>query len=221
MTKELFQVLVSITFIPLIIAFLIVTFGITDVKNLHIRKNMKFHSMNRRYWKFLLVCIVFTLANSSDAFLILRAQELGMNLSSIFFLLAFYCLISVFVGLPIASLSDKIGRKWLLMTGWIVYGIVYIGFSSVHSLLPLMLLFVGYGCYLGFTEGVMKAWVADVADKDQRATAFGIYNMVIGITFLFASLLTGLLWQYIGLSGALLVDAFLAFIAVVLLFFLD
>ena len=217
MTQQLFRLLVLIALLPLIIALGIVTFGVKDMPSARKKIGIKLHPLNKKYWKFLVICVVFTLANSSDAFLMLKAQQHGVSLGILFLLLALYSGISALVAYPISSLSDKIGRKGILLGGWIVYGFLYVGFAFANTFSALLLLFIGYGCFLGLTEGVMKAWIADVAEKERRATAFGVYNMAVGLTLLPASLLTGVVWQYSGLSVALFVDAGIALFAALLL----
>ncbi len=219
MTKGLFQGLVLLAIIPLIIAFGIVTFGIHDIKKKSVTRSIP-KPLGRKYWFLICCCFVFTLGNSSDAFLILRAQQLGAPLSVLFLLLALYSGVSAVAGYPIGKLSDQIGRKKLLALGWIIYSSIYYLFSLSSGLSSMTLLFILYGVYLGLTEGVIKAWVADVVPQESRATAFGVYNMVIGLTLIPASLLAGYFWQLWGLSAALQIDAIFAVVATVMLFFL-
>lgn len=219
MTQEMFQWLVVLAVVPLIIAFGIVLFGIHDTKaSTTILGNVK--PLGKNFWLLLVVCFIFTLGNSSDAFLILKAQQSGASLGLLFLFLALYSGVSSLSGYPLGKLSDLIGRKKLLLLGWLLYGGIYIFFSKVGSLAHMTLLFVLYGFYLGLTEGAVKAWVADIVPKESRATAFGIYNMVVGLTLLPASLLAGFFWQQWGLSAALQIDAVFAIVAALLLLIL-
>lgn len=220
MTKELFQLLVLLAVVPLMIAFGIVTLGIKDVIKKQQRQGVKIGSIGKKYWVYLFICTLFTLGNSSDAFLMFRTQELQISLSIIFLLLAISSATSSISGFVFSSLSDKVGRKKILLSGWVLFTVIYLFFTNATLLYHIVGLFFLYGLALGMIEGTMKAWVADLVPKEMRGTAFGIFNMVIGVTFLPASFLTGIIWQTSGLSQALQVDAGIAFVAAILLFFL-
>jgi MFS family permease len=105
------------------------------------------------------------------------------------------------------DLSDKIGRKTLIVAGWVIYAVVYAGFAFIDSEWQAWGLFVVYGTYFGLTEGVEKALVADLVRAEHRGTAYGLYNLAIGITVLPASVLFGLLWNNFGASTAFLISA--------------
>lgn len=144
---------------------------------------------------FLALSFLFTLGNSSDAFLVLRAQAVGLSLSQIFLLFAALNLTASLSGFPLSNLSDKIGRKRVLLFGWFLYAVVYLLFARSTQTLSLVTAVLLYGIYYGATQGVAKAYVADVVAHERRGTAYGIYNMVVGVTLLPASLLAGFLWQ--------------------------
>ena len=169
---------------------------------------------------FLVIIALFTLSNSSDFFLLLRARDAGVSVSSIPLLWAALhgskVLSSIFGG----DLSDRLGRKRLIVSGWILYAAVYAGFAFVSNPVFAWILFLIYGIYFGLAEGAEKALVADLVRPEQRGTAFGLYNLAFGITVLPASLLMGVLWDWRGPATAFLVSGFLGATAAVLLLLL-
>lgn len=157
--------------------------------------------------RFLAVIALFTLSNSTDAFLLLRAQQAGISppmLPILWMVLHFSKVITSLIG---GDLSDKVGRKKLIVSGWIVYALVYAGFAFVDSAWQAWALFIIYGAYFGLVEGAEKALVADLVPDDKRGTAYGFYNLAFGITVFPASLLFGFLWTEFGVSTAFIVSA--------------
>jgi MFS family permease len=159
----------------------------------------------RKLQLFLIVALIFTLGNSSNTFLLLRAKDLGFTPATAILLYLAYNVVYGLVSYPVGRLSDRIGRKTLLVAGYAFYGLVYLGFALVN--LPsqawiLWALFGLYGLYIGFTEGVEKALVADLAPADLRATAIGLHATIVGIGLLPASLIAGQLWDRIAPSAA-------------------
>ncbi|HVE12399.1 MAG TPA: MFS transporter, partial [Elusimicrobiota bacterium] len=147
-----------------------------------------------RFWRLLAVFFLFSLGNSTDSFLILRARNLNMSLSSIFVLLAGFNLVNVLFSFYSGALSDRFGRKRFLTAGWVLYALVYAGFGHARSagqVIPLLLL---YGAYYGLTEGVGKALVADIVSVERRATAYGVLGAAQGFSVLPAGVLAGWLW---------------------------
>jgi MFS family permease len=169
---------------------------------------------------FLVIIALFTLSNSSDAFLLLRAQSAGVSLQTIPLLWAALHVSKVISSLYGGHLSDILGRRRLIVSGWILYAAVYAGFAFVSSPISVWVLFVVYGMYFGLVEGAEKALVADLVKPEQRGTAYGLYNLAFGITVLPASLLMGFLWDWRGPQTAFLVSAVLGASAAVLLFLL-
>jgi MFS family permease len=150
---------------------------------------------------FLLITLVFTLGNSSNAFLLLRAQGLGFSAASAILLYLAYNASYALSSYPAGRLSDHIGRKTLLVSGYALYGLVYLGFArfdaAEHAWL-IWALFVLYGLYSGFTDGVEKALVSDLAPGDLRATALGLHGTLVGIGLFPASFIAGQLWTLLG-----------------------
>ena len=169
---------------------------------------------------FLVIISLFTLSNSSDAFLLLRAQSVGIPVEQLPLLWALLHVSKVVSSLFGGHLSDILGRRRLIVSGWILYAAVYAGFAFVSSAVSVWILFLVYGLYFGLVEGAEKALVADLVRAEQRGTAYGLYNLAFGITVLPASLLMGLLWDWRGPEVAFLVSAALGLSAAVLLMLL-
>lgn len=147
---------------------------------------------------FLVVVFIFALGNSSNQFLILRAKSLGHPLTTVLLLYLFYNITYGLLSFPIGRLSDKIGRKNILVIGYFIYGLVYLGFALIGNHSWLWLLFGVYGFYSAFTEGVEKAFVSDIASQEIRGTLIGLHATLNGIGLLPASLIAGGLWQAFG-----------------------
>jgi len=177
---------------------------------------------DRRFKLFLGIIFLFTLGNSSDAFLILRAQNLGNSVLYILLMLVLFNFIYASISIPAGMLSDKLGRKRVMLSGWLIYVITYLGFAlaSPGASWQLWLLFGLYGLYYGITEGVVRAFVADLVPVEKRGTAYGLFHGVVGITLLPASLIAGWLWQTISPAAPFLFGAGLAFLAMIGLFVL-
>lgn len=168
--------------------------------------------------RFLVVIALFTLSNSTDAFLLLRAQQAGIPppvLPLLWMVLHFSKVVMSLVG---GELSDKIGRRKLIVAGWVVYALVYAGFAFVDSAWQAWALFVLYGAYFGLTEGAEKALVADLVEDEKRGTAYGFYNLAFGITVFPASLLFGGIWTQFGPEAAFLVSAAISLAAAAAMF---
>jgi len=160
---------------------------------------------------------VFTLGNSTDAFLLLRLSEAGVPASWIAVLWSVHSgvkMISTSYGGP---LSDRVGRRPLILLGWAFYALIYFAFALTSSSAGLIVVFLAYGIYFGFTEPSEKAWVADLVPAQLRGTAFGYYNGIIGLGALPASLIFGFLWRTWGVTTAFLTGAGFAAAASVLL----
>lgn len=166
---------------------------------------------------FLVIVALFTLSNSSDAFLLLRAREAGVSVATIPLLWAALHASKVLSSLIGGDLSDRVGRKTLIASGWLLYAAVYLGFAFVSSVGIAWVLFLIYGIYFGLAEGAEKALVADLVRPDQRGTAYGLYNLAFGITVFPASLLMGALWSWRGAMTAFVVSAVIGAVAALLL----
>jgi MFS family permease len=166
---------------------------------------------------YLLILLLFTLGNSADAFLLLRAGDLGVAPARLPLLWAFFHLVKMLSVFPFGALSDRIGRRGVIVAGWGIYAVAYLGFAMATSELHIWLLFAGYGLFYGLTEGAEKALVADLVPATERGAAFGWFNAAIGLGALPASLLFGALWQWYGALAAFGCGAGLAALAAFLL----
>jgi len=166
-----------------------------------------------RFKVFLAIMAVFTLGNSSDFFVILRAQNLGSSVLYVVLMLVALNVTYAATSLPAGMLSDRLGRKRVIILGWFIYALVYLGFAQASSLWQVWLLFAGYGIYYGVVEGVARAFVADLVPEEKRGTAYGLYHGVVGLTLLPASLIAGWLWQAYSPAAPFYFGAGLAFLA--------
>jgi len=170
-----------------------------------------------RFKIFLIVMGVFTLGNSSDFFVILRAQNMGSPVLHIILMLVLFNVSYAAISVPAGMLSDRLGRRRIIVLGWAVYALVYLGFATASSSWQIWGLFVGYGIYYGVVEGVARAFVADLVPEAKRGTAYGYYHGVVGLTLLPASLIAGWLWDTVNPAAPFYLGAGLAFLAMLCL----
>jgi MFS family permease len=178
-----------------------------------------FQSFPRPFWNLIIANAVFSLGNSSDAFLILRSGELGLGFGAIVLAYVLYNAIFAATATPLGAISDRIGRKGVIAAGWVVYAVVYLGFAVWPSSAAPWILLSIYGLYQALTDGVAKAMVSDLVPATQRAGAIGLFYTVSGVGQLLASLLAGFIWNYrpSGVVVAMALGAGLAVVAVVLI----
>lgn len=171
--------------------------------------------LGNRFWAVLGVITVFTLGNSTDAFLLLRAAQLGVPVALAPILWAMLHVVKATTSTPGGALSDRIGRKPAVIAGWTIYAVVYLLFSRATQAWQAWALFAAYGLYFGLVEGTEKAMVADLVPAGRRGVAFGWYNLAIGIGALPASVLFGMLWDRYGSPAAFTFGAAMAGLSVV------
>ncbi|HWJ03670.1 MAG TPA: MFS transporter, partial [Verrucomicrobiae bacterium] len=147
---------------------------------------------------FLILAFVFTLGNSSNQFLLLKASSLGASTPLVLLLYLAYNLAYAVLSYPAGRISDRIGRKRVMIAGYLIYAFVYFGFARVDNISSLWALFVFYGFYVAFTEGVEKALLADIAPQNLKGTVIGLHATLVGVALLPASLLAGVLWDSFG-----------------------
>lgn len=201
LTGETFHKLVLWSLIPSFLAVAILAAGARDVPMPELpadRPRLRFRDLGPGFGAFVLASAVFQLGNSSDAFLILRAQERGLGVTDLMWMLVAFNVVYTAVSAPAGSLADRIPRKWVVLIGWCVYAAVYLGFALARTGTHVVVLFAVYGVYQGMVAGAAKALVTDLVAPELRGTAFGAYHAVIGLMSLPASLLAGLLWQGFG-----------------------
>jgi MFS family permease len=174
---------------------------------------------------FFVVVALFTLGNSSDSFLVLRAQNAGLSVFHVMLALFVFNVVYTIASTPAGLRSDRVGRGRVLVVGWLVYGLVYLGFAAAGASWQIYLLYALYGLYYAMVEGTGRAYVADLSSAERRGTAYGIYNAAVGIMAFPASLIAGILWQGafswegFGASAPFLFGAGMAIVAVLLTIF--
>ncbi|MEO6190429.1 MAG: MFS transporter [Saprospiraceae bacterium] len=169
----------------------------------------------KEYRKLLIGLLIFTLFNSSDVFLLLQAKEAGLNDTMVIGIYIFYNLVYAIFAFPMGVLADRFGLKAVFIFGLILFSAVYFGMSLNGNLILIFILFCLYGFYASATEGISKAWISNITDKKDIATAIGTYSGFQGICSLFASSLTGIIWHYYGSSIAFLSSAIGSMIVVI------
>lgn len=227
LSRSTFQTIVLISLLPALLAVLSLAIGAKDVAVKSHRSAPKFslRSMGKPFLTFLGIVSIFTLGNSSDAFLVLRAQNLGMTVTGILLMLVMFNLIYTLVSTPAGALSDRIGRRRLIIGGWLVYAAIYMGFAMAQAAWQVWALYVAYGLYYGMAYGTANALVADLVPENLWGTAYGTYNAILGILTFPASVIAGVLWQGagawpgLGSSAPFLFGGSLALLAALLLAF--
>ncbi|GAB4447672.1 MAG: MFS transporter [Anaerolineae bacterium] len=203
LSRASFQWVVLASIVPGVLGVLVLALGATEVTppNNHqaaqpLRLNWR--GLDARFRAFVGVMVLFTLGNSADAFIILRGQERGLSVLGVMgMLLTFNAVYSLLSG-PLGALSDRLGRARLMLGGWLLYSLIYLGFAAAQNGWQVWLLFALYGVYYAATEGTAKALVADLVPAEQRGTAYGLYHAAVGLAVLPASVIAGLLWQGAG-----------------------
>jgi len=195
-----FHALALISMVPALIAVVILVVGAKDVPVVSEQPapRLSLRGLPANFRAFMGIILIFTLGNSADAFIVLRAQERGLNVLGILAMLLSFNVIYALISGPAGALSDRIGRRRLILAGWAIYGVLYLGFAAATEGWHIWALFALYGLYYGTVEGVAKAFIADFVPNEQRGTAYGVYNAAVGLMALPASLLAGILWQGIG-----------------------
>ncbi|ULT56407.1 MFS transporter [Neobacillus drentensis] len=222
-----YQAVFWISAIPGLIATLLLIFFLKEKRNplktpgnVKVLPEISFKGLNSRFVWFTLITTLFTIGNFSDAFLILRAKDVGMAAEYIPLTYFAYNIITSIFSTPFGIISDRIGRRPVLITGYIMFALIYLGFGLVHTVMGIWILFFIYGLYYATTEGIQKAYVADMVPEGQRGMAMGTFNALTGIAALPASVMAGFLWQSFGAFTAFGVSSILAIISALLMFIL-
>jgi len=198
--ESTFRTVVLISLVPAVLAVLALVIGAQDVPVTRQREapRFAFRSLGRRFVTFLIIVGIFDLGNSSDAFLVLRARERGLSVVGVLAMLVTFNLIYALISTPAGSLSDRIGRRKVIVGGWLVYAAIYLGFAVAGEGWHVWALYAIYGLYYGMAYGTTKAMVADIVAPEVRGTAYGTYNAVLGVLDFPASLIAGILWSGLG-----------------------
>ncbi len=223
-----YRLVFLLAFVPGLIAVFIILFLVREItptpsaiSNISRPKfQLSLKPFEKKFKILILIMIIFTLGNSSDAFLILRASDLGVQFTLIPLLWLSFNIAYFLSSYPGGVLSDKIGRKKTIVTGFFIYAGVYVALALARHEICAWLLFIVYGLYYGLTEGIIKAFIADLIPSDKRASAYGVYATAVGITLLPANLLMGFLWHFLGFQFAFFFGSAMALIASTLLLIL-
>lgn len=220
-----FKRIFLISSFPVIIALMLFPF----IKE---KKNFREEKKRIAFWKnikildgqlktYLLVAFLFSLGNSSNAFLLLRAKNIGFSDASVILLYFFYNITASILAIPFGKRSDKVGRKRVLVAGYILFSIVYLGFAFVTQKYSMLLLFILYGAYTAMIAGVERAFVAEISPKELKGTMLGLHSTLVGIALLPASVIAGLLWNNLDYRAPFVFGSLLSLIsAMILLFFM-
>jgi len=216
---ENYKLIFLLAGIPGVLGILVLIFGIKEAKKQeqNLLKKFRFNDFPKKFYLFLAILFVFTLGNSTDALLLVKANEVGVKVAFIPLVYLLSSVVSVLLAIPMGSLSDRIGKEKLLIGGFLVYGLVYFGFGMTRNLNIIFLLFALYGLYSAMTDGIQKAFISDMIGKNVKGTGLGIYNALLGVTLLPASIIAGLLYDHVNSSVPFYFGACTAVVSVVLL----
>ncbi|MCD6451274.1 MAG: MFS transporter [Acidobacteria bacterium] len=180
---------------------------------------LAFSSLERGLKLFIVVSFIFSLGHFSNAFLILRAQTAGISPKIIPLVYLLFNLVYALISIPAGILSDRIGRKKLIIFGYFFFALIFVGFAFARSPLSIVLLFAGYGIYYGVAEGVQRAFVGDISRHEVRGTAYGLYHTAVGIALFPANVIAGFLWKLFSPTATFLYGALMATVAGILFIF--
>lgn len=218
---ESYKIIFAISIIPIVIALLLFFF-------VHEKKEKREPVQREYFWKnisqldhrlklYLIITFLFTLGNSSNSFLLLRAYDIGFDSSTTILLYFVYNLTASLFAIPCGKLSDQIGRKHLLVGGYLTFSLVYFGFAFCTSKPLMILIFVIYGIYTAMTAGAERAFIAEIAPANLKGTMLGLHSTLVGIALLPASVIAGFLWDKIGVFAPFMFGSILSLIAALLL----
>ncbi len=218
-----FRLIFFLAFVPACIGILLLVIFVKEKRREKISSNFNFdwRHLDPSFKIFLFISLVFALGNSSDAFLILRAQNLGLPLTLVVLSYFLFNLTYAIFSLPAGIISDKIGPKRVLSFGFLLFSLIYLLFGLIKVSFLLWFLFPFYGIYMALTEGVGKAYISHLVPQEKVGTAFGIYQTTIGLCTFFASLIAGLLWTYMGVRSPFIFGSLMALIAASLFILLE
>ena len=222
LTPTTFSTLVWLSMIPLAIAVVVLAFGLQEIKRLDggelgKRTSLALSAFDSRF-RWLLLCVaLFTLGNSADAFIVLLAQARGADVLTTLFMVLIFNGVYALLAQPFGKLSDRIGRRRVILAGWVFYALVYLGMAASNTVWQIGLLWALYGVYYAMTDGALKSLVADLTPAQQRGAGYGWLNGMTALLALPASVIAGLLWQTIGPAAPFVFGALMAGVAVVMM----
>ena len=216
-----YKLIFIISIIPAVIALLMFIF-IKEKNTVYPQKERQgffnqFKNLDQKLKMYLLISMIFTLGNSSNSFLLLRANTAGFDATSVILLYFIYNVTASLLAIPFGRMSDRFGRKNILITGYIIFAVVYFGFGIADTKIGFMLLFMLYGIYTATTAGVERALITDIAPADLKGTMLGLQQTIVGISLFFASIIFGFLWNNFGSFIPFAFGATLSLISAILL----
>lgn len=215
-----YRIVFWLSMIPAAIAVLLIVFLIVEKKKSpevsSARPKLTFSHFDGKFKVFVIISTVFAIGNSSDVFLILRAQQEGIPAATIPVLYLMFNLVYAMAALPAGMAADRFGKKRLILVGFILFSLIYYSFAVAEGVATIWILFGLYGLFMGLTDGVQKAFLSTIIPPDFKATAFGIYNTAVGLAMLPASLIGGILWDRISPAATFYYGAITAAISAML-----
>ncbi|MGD8552387.1 MAG: MFS transporter [Anaerolineales bacterium] len=209
--RDTFQTVVLLSALPALLAVFVLVFGVREVSDREAqdvgedqiavggsKDQISEPTPGRAFWIFIAIAVIFGLGNASDAFLILRGRVVGLTVPGVLGMMLSFNLVYALVATPAGRLSDRVGRRTMLIGGWLFYALVYLGFWRVSTGWQAWALMLMYGLYYGLTEGSLRAYVADLVPASYWGRAYGILHTALGVVAFPASLIAGLLWQGVG-----------------------
>ena len=216
-----YKLIFIISIIPAVIALLMFLF-IKEKNTAYPQKERtgflnQFKNLDQKLKMYLLISMIFTLGNSSNSFLLLRANTAGFDATSVILLYFIYNVTASLLAIPFGRMSDRFGRKNILITGYIIFAVVYFSFGIADTKMGFMLLFMLYGIYTATTAGVERALITDIAPANLKGTMLGLQQTIVGISLFFASIIFGFLWNNFGSFIPFAFGATLSLISAILL----
>lgn len=205
--------------IPAVIGILIISAVKEDKSSVTTceKLSLKGLKLNGKLKAYLTVIFIFCLGNSSNAFLLLKAQEQGFSSSQVILLYLIFNVVTSALAIPAGKLSDKFGRSKVLVPGYLIYGLVYLGFAFFSAKPAILILFIAYGAYTAFISGAERAFIAENAPSGLKGTVLGLYGMLQGISLLLSSIIAGLLWDHINSNAPFLFGGVVGVISALLI----
>jgi MFS family permease len=218
---ENYRLIFLLAGIPAVLSILVIILGIKEAKRNQesLFKKFHFNDFPAKFYLFLVIVFVFTLGNSTDALLMVKANEVGVKVAFIPLVYMITSVVAVLLAIPVGSLSDRVGKEKILVAGYLIYAIVYYGFGVTSHVGAIVGLFAMYGFYSAATDGIQKAFISDITDKNKQGTGLGIYNALLGITLLPASLIAGVLYDKVNSRVPFYFGAVTALLSAVMMIF--
>jgi MFS family permease len=219
-----FQTVFWISMIPGFFALACIAIFVNDVKrqtpaNIEtaFRSSVSFGRLERNFKAFLVVVTIFTLGKTSEAFLILRVQELGVAVAAIPLLYLSFNGVSALLSTPLGIMADRIGKRRMILLSYVFFAVIFLGFAFATSQLHGWLLFLAFGVFVAMNEGVQRAYVATMIEPEIMATGYGIYHTIVGLAALPSAIIGGALWEHFGAQALFFYGAAMALLASLLL----